>query len=74
MLVHPQFDPGAFSSGPLAARWYGLMYLLGFVVFAWRWWSDFKRRPCSAVSGLTIVVGAVMLTWAYRDNAARAGG
>jgi len=33
MLVHPQFDPIAFSVGPLAVRWYGLMYLIGFVLF-----------------------------------------
>ncbi len=30
MLVHPQFDPVAISIGPLAVRWCGLMYLLGF--------------------------------------------
>ena len=33
MLIHPQFDPIAFSLGPLAVRWYGLMYLLAFVLF-----------------------------------------
>ena len=33
MLVHPQFDPVAFHVGPLAVRWYGLMYLIGFVLF-----------------------------------------
>lgn len=33
MLIHPQFDPIAVSLGPLAVRWYGLMYLLGFVLF-----------------------------------------
>jgi phosphatidylglycerol---prolipoprotein diacylglyceryl transferase len=33
MLVHPQFDPVAISLGPLAIRWYGLMYLAGFVAF-----------------------------------------
>jgi phosphatidylglycerol:prolipoprotein diacylglycerol transferase len=32
-LVHPQFDPIAFSIGPLAVRWYGLMYLLAFIGF-----------------------------------------
>ena len=32
-LVHPQFDPVAFQLGPLAVRWYGLMYLVGFVLF-----------------------------------------
>ena len=30
MLVHPQFDPVAIHLGPLAVRWYGLMYLAGF--------------------------------------------
>lgn len=33
MLVHPQFDPIAFSLGPLAVRWYGLMYLIAFILF-----------------------------------------
>ena len=33
MLVHPQFDPVAIQLGPLAVRWYGLMYLLGFALF-----------------------------------------
>ena len=33
MLVHPQIDPILIQFGPLAVRWYGLMYLLGFVFF-----------------------------------------
>jgi phosphatidylglycerol:prolipoprotein diacylglycerol transferase len=33
MLTHPQFDPIAVSIGPLAIRWYGLMYLVAFVAF-----------------------------------------
>jgi phosphatidylglycerol:prolipoprotein diacylglycerol transferase len=33
LLVHPQFDPIAFSLGPLAVRWYGLMYVTGFIAF-----------------------------------------
>ena len=33
MLVHPQFDPVAIHIGPLAVRWYGLMYLVGFILF-----------------------------------------
>ena len=32
MLVHPQFDPVALQLGPLAVRWYGLMYLVGFAL------------------------------------------
>lgn len=33
MLVHPQFNPVAFSLGPLSVHWYGLMYLLAFGMF-----------------------------------------
>jgi phosphatidylglycerol---prolipoprotein diacylglyceryl transferase len=33
MLIHPQFDPIAFRLGPLAIRWYGLMYVVGIVLF-----------------------------------------
>jgi phosphatidylglycerol:prolipoprotein diacylglycerol transferase len=33
MLVHPQFDPIALQLGPVAIRWYGLMYVVGFVLF-----------------------------------------
>ncbi|MDO9217573.1 MAG: prolipoprotein diacylglyceryl transferase [Lacisediminimonas sp.] len=33
MLTHPMPDPIALSLGPLAIRWYGLMYLLAFVLF-----------------------------------------
>ena len=30
-MIHPQFDPIAISLGPVAIRWYGLMYVLGFL-------------------------------------------
>ncbi|HEY5633361.1 MAG TPA: prolipoprotein diacylglyceryl transferase [Burkholderiaceae bacterium] len=33
MLTHPQFDPIAIEIGPLAIRWYGLMYLAAFAAF-----------------------------------------
>lgn len=29
--VFPQIDPVIFSLGPLSVRWYGLMYLIGFI-------------------------------------------
>ena len=29
-MVYPEIDPILFQIGPLAVRWYGLMYLLGF--------------------------------------------
>lgn len=34
-LTFPQFDPVIFSIGPLAFRWYGLMYVLGFLFASW---------------------------------------
>jgi phosphatidylglycerol:prolipoprotein diacylglycerol transferase len=40
MLIHPNIDPIAFSIGPLAVRWYGLMYLAG---FAAGWWLGLHR-------------------------------
>ena len=40
MLIHPNIDPIAFSIGPLAVRWYGLMYLAG---FAAGWWLGTRR-------------------------------
>src|SRR3954471_8221935 len=40
MLFHPDFNPIAFSIGPLAVRWYGLMYLAG---FAAAWWLGLRR-------------------------------
>ena len=30
MLIHPNFDPIALQLGPIAIRWYGLMYLTAF--------------------------------------------
>ncbi len=35
MLTYPGFDPVALQLGPIAIRWYGLMYLVG---FAGGWW------------------------------------
>ncbi len=35
MLTHPQFDPVAISLGPLQIHWYGLTYLVAFVLFLW---------------------------------------
>lgn len=32
MFVHPEFNPVAFALGPVAVHWYGLMYLLSFLV------------------------------------------
>ncbi|MBC7803719.1 MAG: prolipoprotein diacylglyceryl transferase [Candidatus Parcubacteria bacterium] len=40
MLIHPYIDPVVFSVGPLAVRWYGLMYL---AAFASAWWLGVRR-------------------------------
>jgi phosphatidylglycerol:prolipoprotein diacylglycerol transferase len=40
MLVHPGFDPIALSVGPIAIRWYGLMYL---AAFGFVWWLGTRR-------------------------------
>ncbi len=40
MIAYPDFDPIAFSIGPLNLRWYGLMYIIGFVL---AWWLAKKR-------------------------------
>ncbi len=48
MLVHPQFDPVAVHLGPLAIRWYGLMYLVGFGLVWMVGRYAIKTRPHSA--------------------------
>lgn len=47
MLVHPQIDPVALTLGPLSIHWYGLMYLLGFVLFIILGRYRIKRAPQS---------------------------
>jgi phosphatidylglycerol:prolipoprotein diacylglycerol transferase len=45
MLTYPHIDPIAFSLGPLSVRWYGLMYLAGFVAFVMLGRRRIARRP-----------------------------
>jgi phosphatidylglycerol:prolipoprotein diacylglycerol transferase len=40
MIAYPEFDPVAFSIGPVPIHWYGLMYVLGFVA---GWWLARRR-------------------------------
>jgi len=49
MLTYPEIDPVIFSIGFLKIRWYGLMYVIGFL-FAW-WLA--RRRCKSADSPIT---------------------
>ncbi len=45
MLTYPHIDPVAFSLGPLSVRWYGLMYLAGFVAVILLGRRRIARRP-----------------------------
>ncbi len=54
MLIHPQFDPIAISLGPLAIRWYGLMYLLAFLQFWWLGKRRIETHPQLAKAGWTV--------------------
>lgn len=45
MLTYPAINPVAFSLGPLAVHWYGLMYLAAFVLFVWLGRRHARRRP-----------------------------
>ncbi len=53
MFVHPQFDPVAFAFGPVAVRWYGLLYIVGFGLF----WLAGRSRIARDPGG----------TWTLRD-------
>jgi len=48
-MLYPEIDPVIVEIGPLALRWYGLMYLLG---FAGAWWLGRvrARRPGSVLT------------------------
>jgi len=48
-MIFPEIDPIALQLGPLAIRWYGLMYLAGFVAAWWlgRWRA---RRPGAVIA------------------------
>ena len=54
MLIHPQFDPIAIALGPLAIRWYGLMYLAAFLQFWWLGKRRIESQPQLAQSGWTV--------------------
>lgn len=45
MLVHPRFDPVAISLGPVQVHWYGLTYLVAFVLFIWLAGRRVRQMP-----------------------------
>ncbi len=48
-MTLPEIDPVIVQLGPLAVRWYGLMYLVGFLA---GWWL-MRRRAAQPASGWT---------------------
>ncbi|WP_392566157.1 prolipoprotein diacylglyceryl transferase [Utexia brackfieldae] len=46
-LIAPQFDPIAFSIGPISLHWYGVMYLLGVLFALWLGNRRIKRHEVS---------------------------
>jgi phosphatidylglycerol---prolipoprotein diacylglyceryl transferase len=67
MLLFPNFNPIAFSLGPLDVHWYGLMYLLGFCMAwglaVWRTkhyqlaWSDENIGDLVFFAALGVIIG-----------------
>ena len=49
MIFLHQIDPVAVSLGPLRVHWYGLMYLLGFIV---AWWLGRRRVRAGRLPGV----------------------
>ena len=50
MLIHPQIDPIAVAIGPVAIRWYGLMYLIAFGLFFFLGRLRARRVPWRGIS------------------------
>jgi phosphatidylglycerol:prolipoprotein diacylglycerol transferase len=68
MLIHPQFDPVIVHLGPLAVRWYGVMYLLAFVLVLvlgryrirtqpWQGWNNRNLDDMLFLGVLGVVLG-----------------
>jgi phosphatidylglycerol:prolipoprotein diacylglycerol transferase len=53
MFTYPEIDPIIFALGPLKIRWYGLMYVIAFML---AWWLAKKRcdRKDSPVTSLQV--------------------
>ncbi|MBG0791270.1 MAG: prolipoprotein diacylglyceryl transferase [Desulfovibrionaceae bacterium] len=60
MLEYPQFDPVMFQIGPLALRWYGMMYVFGIV----SGWLLGRYRAAKPWNRLTPAMVDDFVTWA----------
>ena len=59
MFIYPEFDPIAVELGPLAVRWYGLMYVIG-ILGGWWLGRVQSRRSWSPLTALQV---DDMVTW-----------
>ncbi len=64
MLTYPQIDPVIFSIGPIQPRWYGMMYLLGFIYTYFLLkkhakWIGFAAGKADSVLS-TLVIGLIV--------------
>lgn len=50
MLTHPQFDPVALSLGPVSIHWYGITYLVAFLLFLWLARSRLQHPPYATLA------------------------
>ena len=50
MLIHPNIDPVAIRLGPLAVHWYGLTYLVAFVLFFWLAKRRLRHEPFASIT------------------------
>lgn len=62
MLMHPEIDPVAIEIGPLVIRWYGLMYVFGFLT-AWGLGRYQAARPPYRNAGWTPLAVDDLITW-----------
>ncbi|MEZ5657274.1 MAG: prolipoprotein diacylglyceryl transferase [Burkholderiaceae bacterium] len=63
MLVHPNFNPIAVEFGPIAVRWYGLMYLAAFALFFFLGRARLRKPLFLKQSGLSPVMLEDLLFW-----------
>jgi len=77
MVFHWQFDPVAFSLGPLSVRWYGLLFVGAFLCGQWLLSRLFKaeRRDPAQAEGLLLyalvgtLIGARLVHCLFYDPA-----
>ena len=58
-LIHPYINPIAIELGPLQIHWYGLTYLVAFLLFMWLGYRRLRHQPFASMSGPT--------AWKFRD-------